>query len=33
MRFAVTLHYLFTPTPTLPLKGEGTFEIASKWEC
>ena len=22
-------HYLFTPTLTLPLKGEGTFEIVS----
>ena len=26
----VVIHYLFTPTLTLPLKGEGTFEIVSK---
>ena len=25
----VTLHYLFTPTLALPLKGEGIFEIVS----
>ena len=25
----VSIHYLFTPTLTLPLKGEGTFEIVS----
>ena len=26
----VAQHYLLTPTLTLPLKGEGTFEIFSK---
>ena len=29
MYSAGTLHYLFTPTLTLPLEGEGTFEIVS----
>ena len=31
MHFTVALHYLFTPTLTLPIKGEGTFEIVSQW--